>query len=169
MGHLAFAIPGEFVEASGRWVVDRDHGQQFKADSIRTTYPGNSEGMERYLGSGFVKGIGPHFAAKLVEMFGVKVFEIIDQQPERLVEVHGIGKTRQERIASSWHEQRVVREIMVFLHSYGVGTARAVRSRKTLKALVGVEPLAVAARLREDNGAQPAAARIDSETRKQDN
>ena len=131
VGHLAFVIPGEFVEAEGRWVVDRDHGQQFKADSIRTTHPGSSEGMERYLGSGFVKGIGPHFAAKLVEMFGVKVFEIIDKQPERLTEVHGIGKTRQERIASSWHEQRVVREIMVFLHSYGVGTARAVRIYKT--------------------------------------
>ncbi|MCH7686743.1 MAG: hypothetical protein IH899_08695, partial [Planctomycetes bacterium] len=72
-----------------------------------------------------------HFAAKLVEMFGDKVFEIIDKQPERLTEVHGIGKTRQERIASSWHEQRVVREIMVFLHSYGVGTARAVRIYKT--------------------------------------
>ena len=105
VGHLAFAIPGEYVEAEGRWIVDRNHGQQFKADSIRTTHPGSPEGMERYLGSGFVKGIGPHFAAKLVETFGVKVFEIIDKKPERLTEVHGIGKTRQERIASSWHHQ----------------------------------------------------------------
>ncbi len=60
VGHLAFAIRGEFVEANGRWIVDREHGQQFKADSIRTTHPGSPEGMERYLGSGFVKGTGPH-------------------------------------------------------------------------------------------------------------
>lgn len=131
VGHLAFAIPGEYIEANGRWVVDRNHGQQFKADSIRTTHPGTPEGMQRFLGSGFVKGIGPHFATKLVEAFGEQVFEIIENEPERLTEIRGIGKTRQERITLSWHEQRVVREIMVFLHSHGVGTGRAVRIYKT--------------------------------------
>jgi exodeoxyribonuclease V alpha subunit len=105
VGHLAFAIPGEFIEASGSWIVDQDHGQQFKAESPRTTHPGSPEGMQRYLGSGFVKGIGPHFAAKLVEAFGDKVFEIIEHQPQRLTEVRGIGKTRQERIALGWREQ----------------------------------------------------------------
>ena len=84
VGHLTFATPGEFVEASGRWAVDRGLGQQFKANSIRTTHPGSPEGMEQYLGSGFVTGIGPHFAAKLVESFGEEVFEIIEEEPERL-------------------------------------------------------------------------------------
>jgi exodeoxyribonuclease V alpha subunit len=131
VGHLAFAIPGEYIEAKGRWVVDRNHGQQLKADSIRTTHPGTPEGMKRYLGSGFVKGIGPHFATKLVETFGENVFQVIKNEPERLTEIRGIGKTRRERITNSWHEQRVVREIMVFLHGHGVGTARAVRIYKT--------------------------------------
>ena len=131
VGHLAFAIPGEYVEAAGQWVVSRDHGQQFKADSIRTTHPGSPEGMQRYLGSGLIKGIGPHFAGRLVETFGDQVFEVIEHHADRLTEIRGIGKTRQERITLSWQEQRVVREIMVFLHSYGVGTARAVRIYKT--------------------------------------
>ncbi len=69
VGHLASASAGEFLEATGRWVVDKQHGQQFKADSMRTTHPATPEGMEKYLGSGFIKGIGPVFAGKLVQVF----------------------------------------------------------------------------------------------------
>jgi len=131
VGFLAAAVGGEFVEATGRWVIDKQHGQQFKADSMRTTHPATPEGMEKYLGSGLIKGIGPVFAGKLVQTFGEQVLQVIADQPDRLTEVPGIGPTRQKRITKSWHEQRVVREIMVFLQGHGVGTARAVRIYKT--------------------------------------
>jgi exodeoxyribonuclease V alpha subunit len=131
VGHLPSATAGEFIEASGQWVVNKEHGQQFKADAMRTTHPATPEGMEKYLGSGFIKGIGPHFAKKLVQTFGRQVFEVIEHEPARLTEVPGIGPTRKERITKSWRDQRIVREIMVFLQGHGVGTARAVRIHKT--------------------------------------
>ena len=131
IGHLAMAVAGEFVEASGKWVIDKEHGRQFKTDSMRTTHPSTPEGMEKYLGSGLIKGIGPHFAKKLVGAFGADVFNVIEDQPDRLAHVPGIGPVRRERITASWHDQRVVREIMVFLQGHGVGTARAVRIHKT--------------------------------------
>src|SRR5262249_3385513 len=84
-----------------------------------------------YLGTGFIKGIGPHLAERLVKAFGEGVLEVIECTPERLLEVDGIGKTRLGRITSGWAEQKVVREIMVFLQSHGVGTSRAVRIFKT--------------------------------------
>lgn len=98
---------------------------------MRTTHPSSPEGIEKYLGSGFIKGIGPHFAKKLVQTFGQQIFEVIENHPHRLTEVRGIGSARQARITKSWHDQRVVREIMVFLQGHGVGTARAVRIYKT--------------------------------------
>ena len=131
VGHLPSAAEGEYVEARGWWVIDKEHGQQFKATTMRTTHPSSPEGIEKYLGSGFIKGIGPHFAKKLVQRFGQQVFEVIERNPERLTEVRGIGVARQERITKSWHDQRVVREIMVFLQGHDVGTARAVRIYKT--------------------------------------
>lgn len=131
VGHLPSAAAGEYVEAQGWWVIDKEHGQQFKANTMRTTHPSSPEGIEKYLGSGFIKGIGPHFAKKLVQSFGERVFEVIEKQPERLTEVRGIGVSRQDRITKSWHDQRVIREIMVFLQGHGVGTARAVRIYKT--------------------------------------
>jgi exodeoxyribonuclease V alpha subunit len=131
VGHLPSAAVGEFVEASGAWVINKEHGQQFKASAMRTTHPSSPEGIEKYLGSGFIKGIGPHFAKRLVHAFGLQVFQVIEQEPGRLTEVPGIGPGRQERITTSWHDQRVVREIMVFLQGHGLGTARAVRIYKT--------------------------------------
>src|SRR2546423_1220783 len=77
VGHLPSASAGEFIEASGRWVVNKEHGKQFKAAAMRTPHPATPAGMERYLGSGFIKGIGPHFAKKVVQTFGERVFEII--------------------------------------------------------------------------------------------
>jgi len=116
---------------SGTWVNDREHGQQFKAAFLRSSPPTTAEGIEKYLGSGMIRGIGPIYASKLVAAFGAEVFEVIEQAPERLREVPGIGKVRAGRIAQAWADQKVVREIMVFLHSHGVGTARAVRIFKT--------------------------------------
>lgn len=131
VGSAASITAGEYVECVGCWVNDRQHGQQFKAITLKSVPPTTLEGIEKYLGSGMVKGIGPHFAKKLVKAFGEHVFEVIEQTPERLLELPGIGKKRQERVTSAWAEQKVIREIMVFLQSHGVGTSRSVRIYKT--------------------------------------
>ncbi len=131
VGHSAMISAGEWLTASGEWVNDRTHGQQFKASFVRTSAPSSVEGIEKYLGSGMIRGIGPVYARKLVRAFGDKVFDVIEAEPDRLREVPGIGPVRASRITDAWAEQKVVREIMVFLHSHGVGTARAVRIFKT--------------------------------------
>lgn len=131
VGHAAEISAGEWVTVSGVWVNDRQHGQQFRAAFLRSSPPTTAEGIEKYLGSGMIRGIGPIYASKLVRAFGAEVFEVIEQAPERLREVPGIGRVRAERISKAWADQKVVREIMVFLHSHGVGTARAVRIFKT--------------------------------------
>ena len=131
VGHAASISAGEWVTATGEWVNDRTHGQQFKTRFLRTSAPTTNEGVEKYLGSGMIRGIGPVYAKKLVKAFGATVFDVIEAEPDRLREVTGIGPTRAKRITDAWAEQKIVREIMVFLHSHGVGTARAVRIFKT--------------------------------------
>ena len=131
VGHAATISAGEFVQASGGWVNDRTHGVQFKASFLKVAPPATIDGIEKYLGSGMIRGIGPVYAKKLVRAFGEAVFEVIQQEPDRLREVTGIGPKRAERITAGWAEQRVIREIMLFLHSNGVGTSRAVRIYKT--------------------------------------
>lgn len=131
IGHTSQLVAGEFFEATGEWVTDRNHGPQFKADELRTTPPHTISGIAKYLGSGLVKGIGPKYAQKIVEVFGDKTLDVIDQSPTFLTQVKGIGPKRIERIREGWHEQKQVRSIMVFLQSYGIGTARAVRIYKT--------------------------------------
>src|SRR3954468_25061367 len=131
VGHAATISAGEWITASGDWVNDRTHGQQFKARFMRTSAPSSVEGIEKYLASGMIRGIGPVYARKMVKAFGEKVFDIIEAEPDRLREVDGIGPLRAKRIVGAWAEQKIVREIMVFLHSHGVGTARAVRIYKT--------------------------------------
>jgi exodeoxyribonuclease V alpha subunit len=131
VGHAPSVTAGEFLDATGAWIVDRDHGRQFKCEQLRVTPPSTLEGIERYLGSGVIKGIGPHFAAKLVAAFGERVFDVIENSPGDLRNVGGIGPGRKEKIVAGWADQRTVRAIMVFLQSHGVGTARAVRIYKT--------------------------------------
>src|SRR3954468_17668881 len=131
VGHAATISAGEWITASGEWINDRAHGQQFKARFLRTSAPTSVDGIEKYLGSGMIRGIGPVYAKKLVRAFGEKVFDTIEAEPERLREVTGIGPVRAKRITDAWAEQKMVREIMVFLHEHGVGTARAVRIYKT--------------------------------------
>lgn len=131
IGSAASITAGEYVECAGAWINDREHGLQFKAQHLRVVPPSTLEGIEKYLGSGMVKGIGPHFARQLVRAFGERVFEVIEQEPARLLELDGIGPKRQARVTQAWAEQKVIREIMVFLQSHGVGTARAVRIYKT--------------------------------------
>ena len=131
VGHAATISAGEWITASGEWINDRIHGQQFRAKFLKTSAPTSIDGIERYLGSGMIRGIGPVYAKKLVGAFGEKVFDTIEAEPERLREVTGIGPVRAKCITDAWAEQKVVREIMVFLHEHGVGTARAVRIYKT--------------------------------------
>ncbi len=131
VGSLPSVSPGEWLTAEGRWVQDREFGRQFKAELLTSTPPTTREGIEKYLGSGMVRGIGPVYARKLVARFGEKIFDIIEQYSARLEEVDGIGPQRRRRIKDAWAEQKVIREIMVFLHSQGVSTSRAVRIYKT--------------------------------------
>ena len=119
IGHAATISAGEWVTASGEWINDRTHGQQFKARFLRTSAPTSVDGIEKYLASGMIRGIGPVYAKKLVRAFGEKVFDVIEAEPDRLREVPGIGPVRAERITTAWAEQKVVREIMVFLHRPG--------------------------------------------------
>lgn len=130
VGSLPAANPGEWLTAQGRWVQDREFGAQFRAEVLNSSAPNTREGIEKYLGSGMVKGIGPVYAKKLVDRFGEKIFDVIDQESARLEDLDGIGPTRRRRIKEAWAEQKAVREIMVFLHSNGVSTSRAVRIYK---------------------------------------
>jgi exodeoxyribonuclease V alpha subunit len=131
LGSAASIQPGEFIQASGRWDSHREHGIQFKTTFLKVMPPSSLDGIEKYLGSGMIKGIGPHFAKKLVKAFGEEVFDVIEADPERLRQLDGIGPKRVEKITSGWADQKAIREIMVFLQSHGVGTSRAVRIYKT--------------------------------------
>ena len=131
IGHAPAIGAGEWITATGIWFTDRQHGLQFKADTLKVTPPTGVDGIEKYLGSGYMRGIGPAMAKRIVALFGESTFEIIEAEPARLTEVSGIGPKRAARIVSGWAEQKAVREIMLFLHAHGVGTARAVRIFKT--------------------------------------
>ncbi|MBV8263636.1 MAG: AAA family ATPase, partial [Candidatus Eremiobacteraeota bacterium] len=123
VGHAASIAAGEWVQMSGTWTNDRTHGLQFRAHFLKASPPTTLEGIERYLGSGMIRGIGSIYAKKLVTAFGELVFDLIEQQPDRLREVTGIGPKRAARIIAGWAEQKV--------HTNGVSTSRAVRIYKT--------------------------------------
>ena len=131
VGHAAAISAGEWITASGEWTNDRTHGVQFRARFLRTSAPTSVEGIEKYLASGMIRGVGPVFAQKLVQAFGEQVFDLIENAPDRLREVDGIGPVRASCIVSAWDEQKMVREIMVFLHAHGVGSSRGVRIYRT--------------------------------------
>jgi exodeoxyribonuclease V alpha subunit len=131
IGHAASIAAGGWVQMSGMWINDRAHGLQFEANFLKASPPTTLEGIEKYLGSGMIRGIGPVYAKALVHALGAAVFELIEQEPSRLREVTGIGAKRAARIVAGWAEQKVIREIMLFLHSNGVGTSRAVPSSRS--------------------------------------
>ena len=131
VGSLPSVSAGEWLTAQGRWVQDREFGLQFRAEMLTSTPPTTKEGIEKYLGSGMVKGIGPVYAKKLVDKFGEGIFDVIEKESARLEDVDGIGPKRRKRIKEAWEEQKVIRDIMLFLHSNGVSTSRAVRIYKT--------------------------------------
>ena len=121
---------GEWMAADGEWFTDPRHGPQFKAEQMRMSKPDTLEGIEKYLASGLIKGIGKEYAARLVKTFGRDVFDVIENSSGKLLKVEGIGKLRKERIKLAWDEQKSVRQIMAFLFSHGVSTTRAFRIHK---------------------------------------
>jgi exodeoxyribonuclease V alpha subunit len=131
IGHAAAISAGEFIQASGEWINDRTHGVQFRARFLKAMAPTTTEGIEKYLASGMIRGIGPVYAKKLVRAFKEQVFDVIESEPHRLQEVTGIGQKRADAIIAGWAEQLAIREIMIFLHAHGVSTSRAVRIFKT--------------------------------------
>ncbi|MDR5694657.1 MAG: ATP-dependent RecD-like DNA helicase [Armatimonadota bacterium] len=127
VGNLASVSPGETLRLYGRWIIHPRYGKQFQAERYESVVPATLTGIEKYLGSGLIKGIGPIFARRLVEAFGLDTFRVIEEEPHQLLKVEGIGPIRKARIVQSWAEQREIREVMVFLQSHGVSTAYAVK------------------------------------------
>jgi exodeoxyribonuclease V alpha subunit len=130
VGNLAAVNPGETLRVTGRWVVDRRFGEQFKVESYLSVTPSTLAGIERYLGSGLIKGMGPIMARRLMEQFGLQTLDIIDSEPHRLLEIEGIGEVRLEKIKAAWKEQRGIKEVMIFLQGHGVGLGCAAKIYK---------------------------------------
>jgi exodeoxyribonuclease V alpha subunit len=131
VGNLPVLNPGETLELKGHWVNHPKHGFQFNVEVCRQTLPATPAGIQRYLGSGLVRGIGPRLAERIVTQFGSETLEIIEEHPERLCEVSDIGPKRTRKIIQAWEEQRQMKDIMLFLHSHGVSTNLAVKIYKT--------------------------------------
>lgn len=131
VGSASILSGGEYIEAVGSWKNDAQYGLQLAAFSIKTSAPTSIEGIQKYLASGLIKGIGEVYATKMVSAFGTDVFEIIEKEPNRLTEVDGIGKVRREKIVKGWETQKKIKDIMLFLYNNGVGTSKAVRIYKT--------------------------------------
>jgi len=126
-GSLAMIQPGQTVQLEGVWQLHPTYGQQFAATACRAQIPETLIGLQKYLSSGLIKGIGPIYAQKLIDYFGTEVLKIIDAMPERLHEVPGIGHKRAEQIIEAWGEQKYIANIMVFLQEKGIATALASR------------------------------------------
>jgi exodeoxyribonuclease V alpha subunit len=127
VGNTTSVTAGEHLEASGHWTIDRQHGQQFKADELTTTHPASAEGIEKYLASGAIRSIGPKMAARIVSVYKEKTLDIFENDSGLLIHVKGVGKERLKRIRQSWEEQKGVRKIMLFMTEYGITSGRAVR------------------------------------------
>jgi exodeoxyribonuclease V alpha subunit len=139
IGKAPRVVAGEQFEAIGKWESTRDYGQQFKADTLKLTRPDSAAGIERYLGSGLIEGIGPAYAKRLLAKFGKRIFEVIENESVKLEGVEGIGRKRRIEIKDSWMKQKSVHNIMLFLHQHGISSSRALRIHKTY----GDEALAV--------------------------
>lgn len=131
VGTVSSANPGEWLAADGEWITDSHYGAQFKAASMRVSQPDTIEGIKKFLGSGMIRGIGKEYAERLVQAFGRDVFNVIENSSAKLLKVDGIGPGRRASIRAAWEEQKGIREIMSFLFSHGVSTARAFRIQKT--------------------------------------
>lgn len=121
---------GESVELQGRWTIHAEYGRQFVVDQMRTVLPATVAGIEKYLGSGLIRGVGPVTAKRIVKYFGVETLSVIEEQSERLHEVPGVGRKRTELIIAAWQEQKAIKEVMLFLQSHGVSTSLATKIYK---------------------------------------
>ncbi len=131
VGNLVDANVGSVLLIEGDWKVDKKYGSQFIAQKWEETVPATVFGIEKYLGSGLIKGVGPKFAKRIVNMFGTDTISVIEDAPERLNEVDGIGKKRVEMIVKSWEQQKEIKNIMLFLQGYDVSTSFAAKIYKT--------------------------------------
>jgi exodeoxyribonuclease V alpha subunit len=130
VGNLPELNPGEWLKLTGRWLNHPKHGRQFHVQQCEQSLPASAEGVKRYLGSGMVRGIGKVMAERIVNRFGDQTLDIIDENPERLREVLGIGEKRISNLIEAWEEQRAIKDVMVFLHSHQVSTNLAVKIYK---------------------------------------
>ncbi|HRI88593.1 MAG TPA: AAA family ATPase, partial [Candidatus Hydrogenedentes bacterium] len=130
VGHSLPVSPGETVRIWGRWIEDQRFGRQLRVERFETVRPATAEAIERYLGSGLIEGIGPHFAKKLVTAFGVDTLRVIDEEPQKLRGVPGIGAKRAEQIRVAWESQRAIQSIMLFLQGHGIPPSQAARIYK---------------------------------------
>ncbi|MFO7681983.1 MAG: ATP-dependent RecD-like DNA helicase, partial [Chloroflexota bacterium] len=130
VGNLPEVQPGEWLKLSGKWASHSKHGRQFQAEFCEQSLPATTEGIKRYLGSGMIRGVGKVMAERIVDRFGEETLDIIDYQPQELLKVLGIGKTRVDSIAKSWEQQRAIKDVMIFLQSHGVSTTLATKIYK---------------------------------------
>ncbi len=131
VGCIPSLQPGETIACEGSWKVHPSHGRQFEVSDYIVEMPCDLAGIQKYLESGLVKGIGPVFAKKIVTRFGSETLKILEEAPYRLSEIAGLGEKKIDSLKHSWHEQRAIRDIMIFLRTYGVSPAYAQRIYKT--------------------------------------
>jgi exodeoxyribonuclease V alpha subunit len=131
VGNMLGLNVGESVELTGRWTVHGDYGRQFQVETFRPVLPATIAGLEKYLGSGLIKGVGPVTAQRIVRQFGLDTLTVIEENPDRLAETPGVGPKRVELISKAWIEQRAIKEVMLFLQSNGVSTSLATKIYKT--------------------------------------
>jgi exodeoxyribonuclease V alpha subunit len=127
IGNLPEVIPGESLEIQGAWQTHPSYGRQFRAEVVHRIAPATIEGIRRYLGSGLIKGVGPKTAERIVDHFGIDTLRVLDEDPERLHEVEGVGQHRVRLIRRAWVEQQAIKNVMLFLQSHGVSTGLAVK------------------------------------------
>jgi exodeoxyribonuclease V alpha subunit len=130
IGNMLGINVGESVELRGAWMAHPQYGRQFKAETVRTILPATIAGLEKYLGSGLIKGIGPVTAKRIVRKFGLETLQVIEETPQRLHEVLGVGRKRVDLITRAWAEQQKIKEVMLFLQSHSVSTGLAVKIYK---------------------------------------
>lgn len=152
VGHAPSVAAGEKIDAEGQWMVDKVHGRQFRAERLETREPTGKDQVIRFLGSGLIAGVGPATAERIVQTFGTKALDVIENEPMRLVTVPGIGKQAAARIAESYRERKAIKDVMIAFQDKGIGTARAVSIWKVLGSdavsLVEADPYRLAREVR---------------------
>lgn len=148
VGELGALSEGEYVHCRGQWVQDRKYGKQLKVSAIEVILPDTLIGIERYLSSGLLRGVGAHFAKKMVAQFGSRIFDVIEYTPKELLKIPQFGRQRLQTVMESWQEQKMAREVVLFLQEHGMGLAKAMRIYKTYGAStldkIKVNPYALA-------------------------